>query len=203
MDRNSVQAWRRVKNDGKLTEARRRALRGVVRFGPCTAQELVKATRYQHAEKRLSELERAGIVRRCEPRACAVTGETAWQWQINPEPVAITEPVRPSQTARIKALEAAVDVMRQQLLALRRPNRSPPDAVVFDDPRQGELFTVPESPRPDVVIGIAAHFLIDDRHVACGHPCAAIKTTLIEHVNCLSCLRSIAGRQARNPSPPP
>jgi hypothetical protein len=134
-DPNSFRAWRRIQDDGRLTASRRRAFEALCRRGPCTAQELVRFSGYQHAEKRLSELERQGMVTRLESVTCSITGERAATWEVIPDatPIPLEKPTL-TNAQRIAALEQAVEELQERVFQLEQ--KPPPPAA----PSQGSLW---------------------------------------------------------------
>jgi hypothetical protein len=132
-DPNSIRTWRRIQGDGRVTAARQRTFEALCRRGPCTAQELVMFSRYQHAEKRLSELERQGLVIRLESTTCSITGETAATWDVieDATPIPLEKPTL-ATAQRIAALEEAVAELSERLERLEETG--PPG------PHQSSLF---------------------------------------------------------------
>lgn len=135
-DPNSIRTWHRIQGDGRLTKSRHRTFEALCRRGPCTAQELVRFFGYDHAEKRLSELERQGVVIRLESRACSITGETAATWEVAPDaaPVPLERP-RQTTAQRLAALEGLIEALEERIEALESAKAPPPEP-----PRQIPLF---------------------------------------------------------------
>jgi hypothetical protein len=118
-DPNSIRTWHRIQDDGRLTEARLKTFNALCKRGPCTAQELVSFSGYQHAEKRLSELERQLVVVRLDPRTCTVTGETAATWDViyDATPIQLEKP-QITAAQRIALLEKAVQELQERVEVL-------------------------------------------------------------------------------------
>lgn len=112
----SFEAYRHLVNGGRLSEAQANVYSELYAHGPMTAQELVRAMRYQHAEKRLSELRRLGVVKELAPRECNVTGRRALVWDVTRlvEPLEVPRP-QGGLKARVAQLEARVRELEQQL----------------------------------------------------------------------------------------
>lgn len=63
-----------------LPEAQASALAALTEHGPCTAQELERASGLRHVNKRTSELRDAGQAHEVGRRPCAVSGRAAIVW---------------------------------------------------------------------------------------------------------------------------
>lgn len=107
MRETSLQAWESMRDSKLLPEARLRMLLGVIYGEPCTAREAVKAYEDKHGErtlsggwKRISELERLGVIEEVERRPCSITGRRAIVWRVTgrlPEKKAGKGPKKRSQ----------------------------------------------------------------------------------------------------------
>lgn len=103
----SREAWAHLNESGTLAERQLAVLGVLCHREPCTATEL----EVRGGWKRLSELERMGLVARGPARACRVTGHRAFTWQLTGrrEPLPL-DPVEtrptPSQVRRAARLLA-------------------------------------------------------------------------------------------------
>tara|TARA_Y100000289_G_scaffold4425_2_gene4075 strand:+ start:3200 stop:3592 length:393 start_codon:yes stop_codon:yes gene_type:complete len=126
---NSLRAWTRFRDDGRLTAARLRAFGGLCVHAPCTGQELVRAINYPGAWKRLSELEQQRFVIRSGVRTCGVTGETATLWDVDPDADPI-EYVKPESTRL--TLAQRVEELERIVNELRSASHKQPGQMTFD-----------------------------------------------------------------------
>lgn len=108
----SLAVWQQIQDS---LPKRRREVFAAVRVWPSsTATELENATGLRHLNKRLSELERLGLVAGV-PSTCGVTGHAALRWRVELTPVAKTTPPRPSWKARALRAEAELASLRRSL----------------------------------------------------------------------------------------
>lgn len=113
MRSTSLQAYADLVTSGALNQ-KQRAVWAVLHLdGPKTGRELDRTLNTQDAHKRLSELERAGVVEEMHKTTCSVTGKKAVLWRItekDPNSVQshelrpLTTPQKPSDTDIIAAV---------------------------------------------------------------------------------------------------
>ena len=129
MNGNSLRAWQKFQDDGRLTKARLRAYGGLCVHAPCTAQELVRAINYPGAWKRLSELEMQRFIVRVGSRTCGVTGETATLWDVDADAEPI-EYVKPESTKL--TLAQRVEELERVVAELKAAAHVTPGQMSFD-----------------------------------------------------------------------
>lgn len=112
----SAQTYYDIVQSGELGESQREVLRLLIDRGPLTGSEVNTSLHSASGHKRLSELEKMGVVRAGIPRICTVTQREAIEWEVTGRP-----PVRPvaganAGTPSRKVFKAAVE----ELLSLVR-----------------------------------------------------------------------------------
>lgn len=76
----SLEVFKRIKDNGLLSQRRLEVYSGLFEYGPCTANELFKKMRgvsqvsQANIQPRLNELVNVGVAREVETRDCAITG---------------------------------------------------------------------------------------------------------------------------------
>jgi len=104
----SLQAYRRITEDGSLTEARYRAYDFTFHNGPITGRQADDALGRDY-HKRLPELEKQGVVRKMRTTVCPVTGQEVWLWDVTdlavPLPFKKDRPNDTALTGRAKAID--------------------------------------------------------------------------------------------------
>lgn len=104
----SVEAWRSVQESGLVGLMQRQVYNLIYEHGPLTGTELREEGDKKHgssfrdsADKRLSELERLGVVKIAEKRRCRVTGHNAYAWEVTKDtprkPVEASAKVKPGK----------------------------------------------------------------------------------------------------------
>ena len=83
MKDTSLKAYEYITNTGLVSKRRAQVYAALHVHGPCTGSELRAATGVVGVWKRLSELERQGVVDVTGKRACQVTGRNALVWKTN------------------------------------------------------------------------------------------------------------------------
>lgn len=84
----SAKAYREISEEGTLGRLQKRVVGAIRRAtSPMTANEITAVLKSDDEvnvsyHKRLSELERAGIIKRADSRKCTVTGRTACTWRL-------------------------------------------------------------------------------------------------------------------------
>jgi len=132
-DPHSLAAYRDLVDSGALSRVQMLTYRTLCSYLPLTAQELVLLSAYKHAEKRTSELEDMGLIRKGEPRKCRETGRVVWTWEVveNPGPIPDEKPKRESLAKRVETLQLQVLGLQQRVRKLENP---------YCEPRQTSLF---------------------------------------------------------------
>ena len=67
-----------------LSNARKKVLAYIVENGPCTGRQINQGLGSQSAHKRLSELERLGVIRCAGVIKCPITGQSSNNWECSP-----------------------------------------------------------------------------------------------------------------------
>lgn len=81
----SRKAYREIKREGLLSDARMRVYEALCTEGAMTGRELDEYLGSESAHKRLSELESLGVAESVEKRKCSITGRTAKLWRTTEE----------------------------------------------------------------------------------------------------------------------
>ena len=114
--RTSREAYHKIKEMGTLSEMRMRAYTYVRFYGPVTSLELdtlgSKQTKRPSLHKRLSELERLGLVKVVGTRKCRVSGNTAEEWDITDHvPDSFTLPRKATRAELVGMLRGAHELL--------------------------------------------------------------------------------------------
>ena len=148
---SSYEAYQSVLND--LPGARQKVFRHLFRNGPCTGRELNDAMGSQSAHKRLSELERQGLIFDAGTRTCRISGHESHEWSVIGEgplleviaaggvsslPRAV-KPTRGQLEAEIAHLKKENDELRSELLRLRSVAQDRATALHTSDWRARQL----------------------------------------------------------------
>jgi hypothetical protein len=107
----SAQTYYSILNSGELGESQKKVLQLLLDHGPLTGTEVNEALRSRSGHKRLSELERMGVIRAGPPRPCRVTKREAVEWVVTgrtPAKQAATTDSTPSRSQ----FESAVEEIR-------------------------------------------------------------------------------------------
>ena len=150
---------------GELPEARRCVFRQLMKHGGHTGRELNEVMGSQSAHKRLSELERQGLVEDAGTRECRVTGHIAHVWAIVGEDRILdsvsedgivslpraTAPTRAELLAEIDQLRLQVARMEATIADMHAPRRRDAHSAIdqflrpgFDDLRGRILEKLPQ-----------------------------------------------------------
>lgn len=78
----SAEAYEAIKESGLLGKMQLRVLEVVANHGPITANEVNERLGGYGYHKRLSELQRFGVVHTPESRKCSVTGRRCMLWEL-------------------------------------------------------------------------------------------------------------------------
>lgn len=76
----SLEVFKRIKDNGLLSQRRLEVYAGLFEYGPCTANELFKKMRgvsqvsQANIQPRLNELVSSGVAKEVETRDCSITG---------------------------------------------------------------------------------------------------------------------------------
>lgn len=86
----SIEAYKKIQADGSLSKAQMAVYGVLFADGPMTRNELDARLspgrpNAMHS-RRLSEMERRGVVKRCPARACRVSGHTCETWDVTGQP---------------------------------------------------------------------------------------------------------------------
>lgn len=116
---------------GELGDRQRTVLKLLIDSGPLTGSEVNEALNSHSGHKRLSELEKMGVIRAGPSRVCKVTQREAIQWEVTgrmPTPIPKGQDSTPSR----KTLMDAVKEMRAlvQFRKLQDPQYQPPAHLV-------------------------------------------------------------------------
>lgn len=107
----SAQTYYDILQSGELGDRQRAVLKLLMDKGAMTGSEVNEALDSASGHKRLSELEKMGVVRAGPSRICNVTKREAIAWEVTGrKPVAI--PKSPDATPSRKQLEGAVKELR-------------------------------------------------------------------------------------------
>lgn len=113
MRETSLRAYYEIREEGLLSPTRFRVYEHLIERGPRTAAEVDCAFDSQHMHKRLSELERQGVIHTPRTRRCEITGRDALEWAVIPD--TLPSGVPPVSVPKIPSPEQA----RHLLLDLR------------------------------------------------------------------------------------
>jgi hypothetical protein len=107
----SAQTYYDILQSGELGDRQRTVLKLLMDKGPLTGSEINEALDSHSGHKRLSELEKMGVIRAGPSRVCKVTQREAIEWEVTgrkPSPI----PKSPDSTPSRKTLEGAVKEIR-------------------------------------------------------------------------------------------
>ena len=108
----SIDAWRDIQSNGVLGVEQLKAYGCLYRYGPQTGRELDdKLGPDMH--KRLSELERLGVVACKGKRKCAITGRIVFEWALTGE-----LPVKPPPAVKTKRSKPLLELLYEACTAL-------------------------------------------------------------------------------------
>ena len=92
MRETSLEAFRKIRDEGLLSERRFQVYATLYKYGPCTANELAKNFHLMNFNlaknvnmnivTRLGELRDAGVAREVRERECSVTGMRVIEWDV-------------------------------------------------------------------------------------------------------------------------
>ena len=82
----SAEAYEAIKESGLLGKLQLRVLEVVVNHGPITANEVNERLGGHGYHKRLSELQRFGVVHTPDSRKCTITGRRCMLWESTGQP---------------------------------------------------------------------------------------------------------------------
>jgi hypothetical protein len=108
----SVEAYRTIEFTDLLGQRQWQAYQIVFKHGPMTANELCKVAGKPGLWKRLSELERFGLVQAVGERPCKITGMNATLWEVTNG--------LPSKPIRKKSNRQIIRELREEIQGLRR-----------------------------------------------------------------------------------
>ena len=135
---SSLDAYQSILSE--LPGSRRKVFRHLMKQGPLTGRELNQHMNSQSAHKRLSELQRQGLIVDAGTRTCRVTGHESHAWNVIGEgpllevvaqggvsslPKAV-QPTRSALETRIRELEKALSLVTAERDSLRLQIRVPP-----------------------------------------------------------------------------
>lgn len=107
----SAQTYYDILQSGELGDRQRTVLKLLIEKGPMTGSEINEKLASHSGHKRLSELEKMGVIRAGPSRLCSVTKREAIAWEVTgrmPSPA----PKSPDATPSRKTLEEAVKELR-------------------------------------------------------------------------------------------
>lgn len=113
----SVEAYVHIKQSGMLSELQQRVLGILRQYGSMTQGEMWQThfpTHQRHdVAPRFAELARFGLIEATDTRPCRVTGRRCLAWDVKGR---VSNPVvRTNRNARIKELEAQVELLTSEL----------------------------------------------------------------------------------------
>ena len=86
MRQTSIDCYNQIKNSGLLSKRRFETYEAMVKIAPCTASEVQKSINYfdggRDCMKRISELNKLGVIYDKGPRTCNVTGRNVVEWDL-------------------------------------------------------------------------------------------------------------------------
>jgi hypothetical protein len=86
MRQTSIDCYNAIKADGLLSKRRFETYEAMVKIAPCTASEVQKSINYfnggRDCMKRISELNKLGVIYDKGTRACNVTGRNVVEWDL-------------------------------------------------------------------------------------------------------------------------
>lgn len=107
----SAQTYHDILRSGELGDRQRAVLKLLMDKGPLTGSEVNAALDSHSGHKRLSELEKMGVIRSGASRICTVTKREAIAWEVTGRmPTAIVK--SPDTSPSRKTLEGAVSEIR-------------------------------------------------------------------------------------------
>lgn len=112
MRHTSLDAWSDIKRSGILGAEQLKAYACLFRYGPLTGRELDEELG-PDMHKRLSELERYGVVVCNEKRKCKITGRMVHEWDVTPE-----RAVKPPPAAKKKRSKPLLELLIEACRAL-------------------------------------------------------------------------------------
>jgi hypothetical protein len=180
METTSFESYGNLKSSGLLTKQQHVVLQALKRHGASTASELTAAIQRERSsppdpswQKRLSELQRKGVVEKLPPRACRVTKNSAAVWRATSCLAAQGQPV--PERERVQTVKAGESDVPPAAAGGQR-NRP-----LFLAPNPGEVLPLPSSPgigvqteRQSVGFSFCACGTLNVRECeSCGPYCAA------------------------------
>ena len=86
MRQTSIDCYNQIKNSGLLSKRRFETYEAMVKIAPCTASEVQKSINYfnggRDCMKRISELNKLGVIYDKRTRTCNVTGRNVVEWDL-------------------------------------------------------------------------------------------------------------------------
>ena len=86
MRQTSIDCYNQIKNSGLLSKRRFETYEAMVKIAPCTASEVQKSINYfnggRDCMKRISELNKLGVIYDKGTRTCNVTGRNVVEWDL-------------------------------------------------------------------------------------------------------------------------
>ena len=118
--KNGDDAYFEIVTSGALKGKQLKALEGVIQIGPCTGRELSSWAQRRGAPadlwKRLSELERMGVVAATATKTCGITGSRAASWVATGRaPTGNGRPAKAGNDDAVARLESTVQDLRDEI----------------------------------------------------------------------------------------
>lgn len=126
----SVSSFEQIKDSGLLSKARLLAFEAIVRNGPVTGSELNAILRSKSGHKRLSELQRLGLVEESGRKICSKTGHEVIAWKVKDEPTILAEQLKKVPRPSKEDIKETLKLMRQYYRKERDSGTAPGDEFI-------------------------------------------------------------------------
>jgi len=130
MRESSIASFEAIKASGLLSEERLRAYEAVLKYGPVTGSELNAILRSKSGHKRLSELQRIGLVSEAGKKVCRQTGRRCLAWIVSESTVIDGDVSRKVPRPSVADIKKALDSMRDYYRHERDKGTAPGDEFI-------------------------------------------------------------------------
>ncbi|WP_340156711.1 hypothetical protein [uncultured Winogradskyella sp.] len=114
MRQTSIDCYNQIKNSGLLSKRRFETYEAMVKIAPCTASEVQKSINYfdggRDCMKRISELNKLGVIYDKGTRTCNVTGRNVVEWDLTDR---LPVNVKSSNNTKKHRINKALNSLRQ------------------------------------------------------------------------------------------
>ena len=114
MRQTSIDCYNAIKAEGLLSKRRFETYEAMVKIAPCTASEVQKSINYfnggRDCMKRISELNKLGVIYDKRTRTCNVTGRNVVEWDLTDR---LPVNVKRSTNTKKHRINEALNLLRQ------------------------------------------------------------------------------------------